>query len=178
MKSKYILILIFILIISGCSDESSRNELLLSKYETAYGELVENDTFTTNSDLFDLEVVVNKINEHEYRIDVILDKPQMAMYNVQMMMEINPSGVAQYDEVLPSLGIVDDTQYNLIPYQSNIENGFYSGLVLSGISTKSSGEITLMIQWTDYAATKVFDEFIKLEYSEKDIVELEDDGNE
>lgn len=156
-----------ILLLSACSHESSREEVLLSKYETAYNELVENDKFVNNSEFYNLEVVVTEIENNEYRIDVILDQPNVAMYNVQMIMELNSRGIEQYDEMIPSLGIVDDTQYNLIPNQVNKDNGFYAGLILSAVSSQPTGEIQLMISWSDYAGTKNFEEFIQLPYTDK-----------
>lgn len=166
MKTKYTLILIVLLLISGCSNESSREEVLLSKYETAYNELVENDKFANNSEFYNLEVVVTQLDNNQYRVDVIMDEPQVAMYNVQMIMEVNSQGLEQYEEMIPSLGIVDDTQYNLIPNQVNKDNGFYAGLVLSAITNKPTGDIQLMISWSDYAGTKDFEEFISFPYSD------------
>lgn len=177
MKKQYIILLISLLFITGCNKKSSRNEVLLNKYETAYNELIENDTYISNSEFFDLEVVVTKLSNQEFRVDVILDNPQLAMYNVQMMMELNSTGVAQYDEVIPSLGIVDDTQYNLIPYQSNKDNGFYSGLVLSAISKNETGNIYLMIDWTNYDSTKAFSQFVELEYNQDNVKVEEDLGD-
>ncbi len=167
MKTKYIIILIFMLLISACSNDSSREEVLLKKYETAYNELVENDKFVNNSEYYNLEVIVTELEDQQYRVDVILDQAQVAMYNVQMIMELNPQGLEQYKDMIPSLGIVDDTQYNLIPNQVNKENGFYAGLVLSAITDKPSGDLQLMIQWSDYSGTKDFEEFIELQYSDK-----------
>lgn len=167
MKTKYTLILMMVLLLTGCTKENSRDEVLLNKYETAYNELVENDKFMSNSEYYNLEVVVSEIENNNYRIDVILDQPNVAMYNVQMIMEVNSQGIEQYQEMIPSLGIVDDTQYNLIPNQVNKENNFYAGLILSAITDKPLGDVKIMISWSDYAGTKDFEEFISLPYSDK-----------
>lgn len=167
MKTKYTLILMMMLLLTGCTKENSRDEVLLNKYETAYNELVENDKFMSNSEYYNLEVVVSEIENNNYRIDVILDQPNVAMYNVQMIMEVNSQGIEQYQKMIPSLGIVDDTQYNLIPNQVNKENNFYAGLILSAITDKPLGDVKIMISWSDYAGTKDFEEFISLPYSDK-----------
>ncbi|HZJ86093.1 MAG TPA: hypothetical protein VFC83_03130, partial [Erysipelotrichaceae bacterium] len=80
----------------------------------------------------------------------------------------------QYEEVLPSLGIVDQSHYHLIPFQVNKDEGFYGGLVISGVSEKSEGEVILKINWTDYAETKSYEEFIEVSYGKAEEIEDEE----
>lgn len=165
MKTKFTLILVMLLVLIGCSKGSSREEVLLSKYETAYNELVSNTKFEEQSEYYHLEVLTSKLEDGTYRVDVILDQAQIAMYNIQMIMELDSTGEEQYEEINASLGIVDDSQYNLIPNQVNEDNGFYAGLILSSISKNESGSLKMMITWSNYANTKQFAEFIEVPYS-------------
>lgn len=178
MKKKIIIILTIILIISGCQKKSDRREVLLAKYKSAYDELLANDKFIEKSEYYDIEVVVNKTKDQKYRVDLIIDKPRIAMYNILALMEINSIGVADFDEINPSLGLVDESKYNLIPSQVNKKANYYEGLVLSGISDKSEGEVIVMITWSDYAETNHFNEFIKLSYGVMAEVEVDDNANE
>lgn len=164
MKTKILIVMIMILMLSACSKSSERTDQYFAKYESAYETLSSHDKLENSSNYYNLEVVTNKIEDGTYRVDLILDKPQVAMYNVEMLVELNPTGTTQYDEVLPSLGIVEDLKYNLIPNQVNIDNGFYEGLILSGISDKSKGTLKVSVSWSNYASTKQFEEFIQLPY--------------
>lgn len=165
MKIKVTLIIVLLFVLTGCNKESSREEILLKKYETAYSELVSNNKFEEKSEFFKLEVITQKLSEGGYRVDVIMDEPQMAMYNIQLLMELDSKGFEQFDNINPSLGIVDDTEYNMVPNQVSDENSFYKGLILSSISDHSEGSLKMMITWTNYANTKSFVEFIELPYS-------------
>lgn len=164
MKMRIIIVMTMLLMLSACSKSSERNDQFFTKYESAYETLASHEKLENSSDYFNLEVVTNKIEDGNFRVDLILDNPQVAMYNVEMLVELNPTGLTQYDEVLPSLGIVDDLKYNLIPNQVNIDNGFYEGLILSGISDQSKGTLKLSVSWSNYASTKQFEEFIQLPY--------------
>lgn len=164
MKSKLIILVMIITLLSACSNTNQRDEILLNKYESAYEKLANHDNFEILSDYYQIELVVSEVESGSHRIDLILDEPQVAMYNIEMMMEVNPTGSQQYDEVLSSLGIVDDLTYNLIPNQVNADNGFYEGLVLSSVSDQVKGEVKVLITWTNYSSTQNFEEFIVLSY--------------
>lgn len=174
MKSKLLILIVFLLLISACSNKNQREEILVERYEEAYENLSSQDKFAGLSDYYKVEVVASKTDDGKFRVDLILDQAEIAMYNIEIMMEINPTGLLQFDQVLPSLGIVDDLKYNLIPNQVNTDNGFYEGLVLSGLSDKASGQVSIMVKWTNYTATKVFEEFISLEYNEEINTEVDD----
>ncbi len=182
MKSKFTLIIITCLLLVGCNDGFSREEILLNKYEVAYNALVSSDKFDEKSEYYNIEIEVYELSDGTYRVDAILDSVNVAMYNVQMMMEVDSKGIEQYDYMIPSLGIVDDTQYNLIPNQVNDDNGFYAGLILSAINNKDNGNVKLMISWSNYANTKQFVEYIEVDYDAKDvaeeIIEVEENEND
>lgn len=166
------IILLMLIFLVGC-EKAEQNDLLLDKYKAAYGDLVSSDKFNSSSAYFDVETVVNKIEAGKFRVDTIIDNPKVAMFNIQVIAEINSNGVQQYEEVLPSLGIVDQSHYHLIPFQVNKDEGFYGGLVVSGVSDSLDGEVILKINWTDYAETKSYEEFIRISYG--DVLEVEDE---
>ncbi|NLC55191.1 MAG: hypothetical protein GX769_04835 [Erysipelothrix sp.] len=153
-----------LLLLAGCTTKPNKDDLLLQKYKAAYNDLVSNDKFLSDSSYYDLEVVVNKIENNKYRVDAIIDNPKVAMYNIQVIAELDSIGVEQFDKVIPSLGIVDQSVYHLIPFQVNKDEGFYGGLVVSGVSDKAQGTIIIEIAWTDYSETVSYQEFLKFNY--------------
>lgn len=161
---KLIILLIMAIFLIGCNNQPDRQELLLNKYKAAYNDLVTNDKFETSSTFYDLDVVVNKIANKQYRVDIIIDNPKVAMYNIEVIAELDSIGLEQYEEVIPSLGIVDQSVYHLIPFQVNKEEGFYAGLVLSGLTEQAAGDGILKIKWTNYAETKTYEEFLSFKY--------------
>lgn len=179
---KIIMLITIMLFLAGCVSNPKDEDILFEKYEAAYSDLLSNDKFESSSNFFDSEVVVNKVKEDEYRIDTIIDNPKVAMYNVQVIAEINSLGIKEYKEVNPSLGIVDQSVYHLIPYQVNQDQGFYEGLVVSGLSDKKAGDVIFEITWTNYAETEQFQEFLKLDYDidfeEEEVEEVEDESAE
>ena len=172
---KYITILLVILVLVGCSKKPAKTDILLEKYEAAYGDLINNDKFEESSTFYDVEVVINKVADGNFRIDTIVDNPKVAMYKVQIIADINSNGVEQYEQVVPSVGIVDQATYNLIPFQVNHDEGFYAGLVVSGISKQDKGDVIVEVTWTDYAETKSYQEFLKLTYDINPVEEVEEE---
>ena len=165
MKSKVIIMMSLFLLLSACSSKDSKNELNLSKYEAAYETLISNDKPLNTSKFYQLEAVATKLSNGDVRVDVILDQANVAMYNIAMIMDIHNSKEIQDDEIIPSLGIVDDLKYNIIPNQVNSNNNFYAGLVLSAISSNENGQVKIGVTWTNYSGTETFDEVILMPYS-------------
>lgn len=170
------IILVMLMFLIGCNAGPDKDALLLDKYEAAYSDLLSNDKFIVDSSFYDIEIAVNKIENNRYRVDAIIDNPKVAMYNVQVITEINSVGIEQFEEAVPSLGIVDQSVYHLIPYQVNKEEGFYAGLVVSGVSDKPKGDIILSIAWTDYAETESNKEYLELSYDVDGEEDIEEDS--
>lgn len=155
-----------ILVLGGCNKLQKSDDVQFEKYQKAYEKLNDQDHFLTVSSFYDIELVVNEVDD-QYRLDVIVDNPKVAMYNIEMIYEINPTGKMQFETTLPSIGIVDNTTYNMVPYQVNENKGFHKGIVASGLTDKESGSVIVYITWTDYAKTKETTEFIELYYDAK-----------
>lgn len=74
-------------VIGGCSKKDP-NQISTEKmqlYTAYYKSIMEMDRFQEKSDFYDLEVVMNQLPDGTYRYYVILDNPQVAMVDVEML---------------------------------------------------------------------------------------------
>jgi hypothetical protein len=159
MFKKAILILA-ILILNGCAFDS--NEYLstenYARYQAYYTSIFDNDRFLTYSDAFLLEVVFTKI-ENQYRYDIIIDQPNIAMYDIEVMVVENDISFERSDKMMPNFGIFETNDTNMIPYQVDVSKGYVKGIILSGLIDVPVVELKIMIAWKDYAKLNSTREF-------------------
>jgi hypothetical protein len=88
---KWMFVIILSLILSGCQwfDNDDIDEAKFQRYSAYYTSIFDNDRFILASDYYELEVVMNKISDAEYRYDVIIDSPKIAMYAIEIMVVEN-----------------------------------------------------------------------------------------
>jgi hypothetical protein len=168
---KWMSVIIISLILSGCQwfDNDDIDEAKFQRYSAYYTSIFDNDRFVLASEYYDLEVVMNKISEAEYRYDVIIDSPKIAMYAIEVMVVENNITPEVANKMMPTIGIFENVEYNLIPYQINVDKGYVKGLIVNGISTQPSINLKIMVLWRDYAKLLVTREFFE-------IVKTYDDG--
>lgn len=168
---KWMSVIIISLLLSGCQwfDNDDIDEAKFQRYSAYYTSIFDNDRFVLASEYYDLEVVMNKISEAEYRYDVIIDSPKIAMYAIEVMVVENNITPEVANKMMPTIGIFENVEYNLIPYQVNVEKGYVKGLIVNGISTQPSINLKIMVLWRDYAKLLVTREFFE-------IVKTYDDG--
>ncbi|PKM63488.1 MAG: hypothetical protein CVU96_07620 [Firmicutes bacterium HGW-Firmicutes-20] len=177
---KWTFIIIFTLILSGCQwfDNDDIDQAKFQRYSAYYTSIFDNDRFVLSSEYYDLEVVMNKISEAEYRYDVIIDSPKIAMYAIEIMVVENNITPEVADKMMPTIGIFEDVEYNLIPYQVNIEKGYVKGLIVNGISEKPVINLKIMVLWRDYAKLLVSREFFEINKTYNDGTPIEDPVDE
>lgn len=166
---KKLIIGIFVLVVLfGCGTSASNDRVYMEKYETYYQAILDNADFYNKSKYFNIEVVLNIIDEG-YRYDVILDNPQVAMYNIEALAIVDDGSVSIDQTVaMPSSGIFDEP-YHLIPYQVNVSGRYVKGIVLDGVITSAKALIKVIVIWQNEAKTKSYKEFfsINVEYGKK-----------
>lgn len=169
---KLTIIIILALILSGCQwfDNDDIDEAKFQRYSAYYTSIFDNDRFIFASEYYDIEVVMNKISDSEYRYDVIIDSPRIAMYAIEIMVVENNVTPEVANKMMPTIGIFENVEYNLIPYQVNVERGYVKGLIVNGISSLPSINLKIMVLWRDYAKLIVTREFF-------DINKIFDDGS-
>lgn len=151
---KLLLMFMVIVFLAGCANNNeSIDKLKLENYAYIYQTITDNDTFDTVADHFDMQVVMSLIGDNEYRYDIIIDNPQVAMYDIKMMAVENNIDYSLADKMMPSIGIFDDEEYNMVPYQVETDLGFVKGMVISGTTNAPVINLKIRITWKDY--TKV-----------------------
>ncbi len=151
---KLLLMVMMIVFLVGCANNNeSIDKLKLENYAYIYQTITDNDTFDTVADHFDMQVVMSLIGDNEYRYDIIIDNPQVAMYDIKMMAVENNIDYSLADKMMPSIGIFDDEEYNMVPYQVETDLGFVKGMIISGTTNAPVINLKIRITWKDY--TKV-----------------------
>lgn len=168
---KWTIIITLALVLSGCQwfDNNDIGEAKFQRYSAYYTSIFDNDRFILASEYYDIEVVMNKISDAEYRYDVIIDSPRIAMYAIEVMVVENNITPEVASKMMPTIGIFEQVEYNLIPYQVNIDKGYVKGLIVNGISSEPTINLKIMVLWRDYAKLIVTREFF-------DINKMYDDG--
>lgn len=143
-KIKKLIFLLLIVSITACSSpQVSKEEKLYDRY---YQKLLKQDVFETNTSDFSLMLVTNKLNK-KYRYDLIVKDTQISMYKIRMLAIISKDTASSN----PSLGILEDNKFSLIPNYVDKTNGYYKGVNLSGITKNKKFTVKLLIS---YYATK------------------------
>ncbi len=169
MKKTVIIILILFLLVGCNSNTRKLDEEKYNTYLTYYQSILDSDTKAESSQCFDISIVVNKMDDSTYRYDVIIDEPKVAMYDIKALAVIDNLTVdIDTKNMMPSIGILDDDIYNMIPYQVNTEKGFVSGLDLSLTSEFSSLRISVLVEWKDSSGLNYVREYLSIygEYQE------------
>jgi hypothetical protein len=173
---KWTLIIVLSLVLAGCQwfDNDEIDKAKFQRYSAYYTSIFDNDRFILASEYYDLEVVMNKISDTEYRYDVIIDSPRIAMYAIEVMVVENNITPEVADRMMPTIGIFENVEYNLIPYQVNVEKGYVKGLIVNGISKLPSINLKIMVLWRDYAKLVVTREFFEVNKNYDDGLPIED----
>ena len=112
---------------------------------------------------------MNKLSDTEYRYDVIIDSPRVAMYDVEVLVIENGKSLEIADEIMPCIGLFEDHDFNLVPYQINLDAGFAEGFGLNGLVENPIVNLKVMVVWKDYAKVQQKREYFDLtvQYSEQ-----------
>ena len=145
MKKVLILALCMLCILSGCKNGKVNNE----QQKVYYGfkdALMNNGDLISSNIPFEYEILIEE-TKGKYLYTVIVKNPQVAMNNIQMMI-LNPEDATK-DIETATLGIYDETNYHMIPNQSNEKTGYYKELQLKGSSEHKDFKIYVTLAWKD-----------------------------
>lgn len=157
---KRFLLLLLILMLSACSFDQNDylSEQNFARYQAYYTSIFDNDRFITFSDAFELEIVFTKI-EDQYRYDIIIDRPSIAMYDIEVMVVENDLPFERSDKMMPNFGIFESAEANMIPFQVDVDKGYVKGIIVSGVVNVPVVELKIMVAWRDYAKLNSTREF-------------------
>ena len=159
---RMLLVIMSLLILTGCSNENKEVEIddkYYKQYQKYEEKLNEAKDFETEITDFSIRLVVNETDQNEYRYDVIIDSPNVNMYYLQAIAKVENDE----NSSLPTLGVLEENNFSLVPNVIDKEKGIYKGVNLSGITNKS--EFNVYVYLTYYLSendTKKVERYIML----------------
>ena len=164
MKKIWLLCFLSIFLVSCMADNTSETQIRYEQYIKHYEEVIDNTIFSSkNAAPFEINVAMNKLSDGSYRYDIIIDNPKVAMYNIEVIAIENSITYQNADKLMPTFGIFDDGSYNMIPYQTNVSNGYVKGVIASAITTEAIINLKIKVTWTDYARVETSKIFIEMQ---------------
>lgn len=154
---KLLTIIFVLLIISGCSIQKKTNSSD-EKYMDLIQTLNERASFSSASQSFSINAEVAKIND-AYRYYITIDEPKNAMYGIEII--AIEKGVDYSSNMAANVGIFEENEYNMIPFQSRVDKGYVNGLTVSGVSSNSNPTLYVLVEWYS-KRQEIHQEFIEL----------------
>ena len=150
---KLLLIICLLLGLCACQEDGKQLANPDDRYMYIIEMIREHESFATSSDYFDIAVEMAKI-ENGYRYYITIDNPRIAMYDIEML--AIEKDVDYRNNMAANVGIFEEKEYNMVPNQANIDQGFVKGIVVSGISVKPQTTLYIFVQFknADYSTTR------------------------
>lgn len=164
-------VILAVLLLTGCTNRAKQmDEEKYNVYLTNYQSILDSEDKKSSSPNFDIQLVKNEINGR-YRYDLIIDNPKIAMYGIKVLMIVdNTTRTIETDRMMPSLGMLEDKEYNLIPYQVDLEKNCYGGLNLSILDDNPAIHVSVLVNYTNREKTRNIREFFALAISSDETV--------
>lgn len=162
MKKGLTLFVLLVLLV-GCT--SSTEEVRYQIYKTTYQSILNTTSFLSSSENFSINASASDLGNGQVRYDVFLDEPKIAMYDVEILAIVDTGLLVVSDQMMPSVGIFETSEYNLIPYQVNAETGYPAGFNLNGLTDANTLTIKVLVTWKDYFKIRTFKESFKFDLS-------------
>lgn len=158
---KCLIIIISMLLFVGCTNtKNSDDQDILAKQYQIYADKLDNQqSYQTDCKEFTIKLIVNSIDDKSSRYDIIIDSPQINMYHLQAIAKVEKDE----NKSLPTLGILEENTFSLVPGVIDKENGIYKGINLSGITNKKNFSVLVYLTFYQDSKNKKKEErFIKL----------------
>lgn len=152
MLKKTVLALALVAALAACSDNRAKSldEERYNSYLTNYQAILDYSDKASSSREFSIQLAVNALDDGTYRYDVIIDDPQVGMFNIKALAVIDDrTGVINTDVMMPSVGILDDQVVNMIPFQSDPDLGYVDGLDLSLVSDQPRLTVSVLVSFNN-----------------------------
>ena len=159
---KFLLVVLLLFTLCACDDDGKQMANPDDRYMYIIEMINEHESFQTTSNYVDIGVEMAKI-ENGYRHYITIDNPRIAMYDIEILgIE---KGVDYRNNMAANVGIFEDKEYNMVPNQANIDDGFVKGIVVSGVSKEPQTTLYIFVQFknADYSITR--SEYFQLDAS-------------
>ena len=156
---KYVIGVLICLLLAGCNQSDI---VLKEKYETYklhYQSILNSTQFKQTSSNYNISTSLTALSDGNYRYDVFVDEPKIAMYDVEILAIVDDGLLLISDEMMPSIGIYEDSEYHLIPYQVDAELGYQKGFNLNGVVNQNKVNLKVLVMWKDYFKIKTEREY-------------------
>ncbi|AYV34908.1 membrane lipoprotein lipid attachment site-containing protein [Erysipelothrix rhusiopathiae] len=163
---KLFLVLLSMFLLTGCSvNEKKLYTEKLKRYESYWNAINDNDRFVESSRFFDISATIEK-HEDLYVYGVVVDKPKIAMYGVEIVVLENNEDY-HADKMMPTAGIFD-SEYNLVPGQVRKDRNYMGGISLAGEVDVPEVTLNVLVSWRNNTKLETQREFVqfKLKYEE------------
>jgi hypothetical protein len=175
---KYTLMFFTVILLNSCASNSNQSTNF-DVYRIHYQSILNNPVFNqAQSEFFNIEAYLYELSANQYRFDVFIDEPRVAMYDVEVLAIVDDGLLVVSEQMMPSLGIFESAEYNLIPFQVDASRGFYKGLNLNGVVNREPIQLKVLVIWKDYFRIRSFRDFIEFNLSTRDIPTVIEDEPE
>ena len=165
---KIFLGLVIALFMTACQNDAQILQEKYERYKLHYQSILNTTQFKSSSELFSIEVSLMDLSNGQYRYDVFVDEPLIAMHDVEILAIVDNGLLLVSDQMMPSIGIFEDQSYRMIPYQVDVDLGYHKGFNLNGIVDDSEINIKVVVMWKDYFEIKTEREYFSFDLSVKE----------
>ena len=153
---KLVLLLLLVCSLNACAVEVEKD----ISDEQRYFDLIEvirsDQKFLEQSQYFEISTDMARI-DNGYRYYIFIDNPRIALYEIEAMALVD--GVDYHKVVAPSIGVLEDAIYNMVPNQTNTDKNYVKGLVLSGDCTTPNINLKMIVRWKDKTHSEYSSEY-------------------
>ena len=153
---KVLVLLMLVMTLTACSVEVEKD----IRNEERYFDLVElirgDQKFKEKSEYFDISTDMAKIDSG-YRYYIFIDNPRIAIYDIEAIALVD--GIDYNKVVAPSVGVLEEVVYNMIPNQTNLDKNYVKGIVLSGDIDRPNIDVKMNVQWKDKTHHDIYSEY-------------------
>ncbi len=160
VKKKMWMIPVMVLLLGCQNSKNDRAKSVLTAYEGYYRAIEENSRFSGESLYYSVDITMSEMPDHTYRYYCFIDDPQIAMYDITVMAVENGIGYDASGKMMPSVGIFEDMDFSMVPYQTYADAGFVKGVVISGETNDDQVTLNMLVEWKDKNHEKITREYL------------------
>lgn len=162
---KIITLVLILLLLCGCQNKGQKKADSNDRYLSIIDNIFTHNDFGNSSNYFDINAEVAKIDDG-YRFYVTIDNPRNALYDVEALAV--EQDVDYSTTMAANVGIFEESEYCLIPNQTNPNRGYVEGIVISGVSANPEITLYVFVSFKNEDRSLTRYEYIKLDAAYQD----------